>query len=79
MVVMRANRHEEAVVAYRQSLPYRPNYYPTSLNLGYALRGGGRVAEAAAAAEQAARMAPHDHVPRYELSQLGRGLVGARA
>ena len=60
-------------MAYRQSLRYRPNYFPTFLNLGYALKDGGRVAEAAAAWEQAARLAPHDPVPRYELSQIGRG------
>ena len=63
---MRGQRHEEAVVAYRQSLRYRPNYGPTFLNLGYALKDSGRLAEAAAAWEQAARLAPHDPVPRYE-------------
>jgi tetratricopeptide (TPR) repeat protein len=76
---MRRGRHEEAVVCYRQSLRYRPNYYLTFLNLGYALKDGGRVAEAAAAWEQAARLAPNDPVPRYELSRLGRGLVGLRS
>ena len=31
---MRSGRHEEAIVAYRQSLRYRPNYAATYLNLG---------------------------------------------
>jgi O-antigen biosynthesis protein len=79
VVLMRSGRHEEAVVEYRQSLRYRPNYFPTFLNLGYALKDGGRLAEAAAAWEQAARLAPHDPVPRYELSQIGRGVVGVRS
>jgi O-antigen biosynthesis protein len=36
---MRSRRHDEAVVAYGQSLRYRPNYPATYLNLGYALQG----------------------------------------
>ena len=53
IVLMRSGRHDEAVVAYRQSLRYRPNYGPTFMNLGYALKDSGRLAEAAAAWEQA--------------------------
>jgi tetratricopeptide (TPR) repeat protein len=44
---MRSGRHEEAVQVYRQSLRYRPNYAATYLNLGYALKDGGRIDEAA--------------------------------
>ena len=58
------------MVAYRQSLRYRPNYGPTFMNLGYALKDSGRLAEAAAAWEQAARLAPNDPGPRRELSRL---------
>ena len=76
-VFMRSQRHEEAVVAYRQSLRFRPNYFPTFLSLGYAFKDGGRLAEAATAWEQAARLAPHDPTPRYELSRLGRALTCA--
>jgi tetratricopeptide (TPR) repeat protein len=79
VVLMRCGRHEEAVVAYRQSLRYRPNYYPTFLNLGYALKDGGRLTEAATAWEQAARLEPNDPVPRRELSQIRRGVVGVRS
>jgi Flp pilus assembly protein TadD len=71
IVLMRSRRHNDAVVAYRQSLRYRPNYGPTFMNLGYALKDSGRLAEAAAAWEQAARLAPNDPAPRQELSQLG--------
>ena len=69
---MRCGRPDEAVVAYRQSLRYRPNYVPTYLNLGYAFKDSDRLAEAAAVWEQAARLAPHDPAPRQELSRLGR-------
>jgi cytochrome c-type biogenesis protein CcmH/NrfG len=69
---MRSARHDEAVVAYRQSLRYRPNYAATYLNLGYALKDSGRLEEAAAAWEQAARLAPYNPAPRQELSRLGR-------
>lgn len=53
---MRSKRHEDAVVAYRQSLRYRTNHAATCLNLGYALKDSGRIEEAAAAWEQAARL-----------------------
>jgi hypothetical protein len=65
-------RHDEAVVAYRQSLRYRPIYAATYLNLGYALKDSGRLEEAAAAWEQTARLAPYNPAPRQELSRLGR-------
>ena len=48
VVLMRSGRHHEAVVAYRQSLRFRPNYGPTFMNLGYALKDSGRLAEAKA-------------------------------
>ena len=50
---MRSKRHDEAVVAYRQALRYRPNYVPTYLNLANAFKESGRLAEAAAVWEQA--------------------------
>jgi tetratricopeptide (TPR) repeat protein len=75
---MRSQRHDEAVVAYRQSLRFRPNYGPTFLNLGYALKDSGRLAEAAAAWEQAARLAPNDPAPRLELSRLRRTVAHAQ-
>jgi hypothetical protein len=46
------NRHEEAVVAYRQSLRYRPSFWPTFFNLSYALTDGDRLTEAKAACER---------------------------
>jgi tetratricopeptide (TPR) repeat protein len=69
---MRSKRNDEAVIAYRQSLRYRPNYAATYLNLGYALKDSGRNEEAAAAWEHAARLVPHDPAPRHELERLGR-------
>jgi Flp pilus assembly protein TadD len=39
--------------------------------VGYALKDTGRLAEAAAAWEQAARLAPDDPAPRHELGGLG--------
>ncbi len=70
---MRTQRHDEAVVAYRQSLSYRPNYASTYPNLGYALKDSGRLAEASWSWEQAARLVQHDPATRQELSRLGRG------
>ena len=52
-LLMRCQRHDEAVVAYRQSLRYRPNYVATYQYLGYVLKDSGRLAEAAAVWEQA--------------------------
>jgi tetratricopeptide (TPR) repeat protein len=71
-LLMRSKRHDEAVIAYRQSLRYRPNYAATYLNLGYALKDSGRNEEAAAAWEHAARLLPHDPAPRQELSRLAQ-------
>jgi hypothetical protein len=47
--------NEEAVVAYRQSLRYRPNFYPAFFNLGFALTDGDRLFEARDVWEHAAR------------------------
>jgi cytochrome c-type biogenesis protein CcmH/NrfG len=73
---MRPN--EEAVVAYRQSLRYRPNYFQTLFCLGYALKDGKRYAEAKAAWEHAARLAPHEPGPKYELARLADMVAGVR-
>ena len=78
VVLMRNKRHEEAVIAYRQSLRYRPNYFPTFFTLGFALTDGGRLTEARAAWEQAARLAPSDPGPRRELARLARLAAGDR-
>jgi tetratricopeptide (TPR) repeat protein len=71
---MRSGRHDEAVVAYRQSLRYRPNYPATYLNLGYALKDCGRLEAAAGAWELATRLAPQSPAPRQGLSRLGRAV-----
>ncbi len=78
VVLMRNKRHEEAVVAYRQSLRYRPNYGPTFFNLSYALADGDPLTEARAACEQAARLLPNDPGPRSELARLARMGAGVR-
>jgi cytochrome c-type biogenesis protein CcmH/NrfG len=53
-LLMRCQRHDEAVVAYRQALRYRPNYVPTYHQyLAHVLKESGRLAEAAAVWEQA--------------------------
>ena len=72
VLLMKAQRHAEAVEEYRESLRHRPNYAGTYLNLGYALKDGGRLDEAAAAWEQASRLAPSDLAAREELARLGR-------
>ena len=72
VVLMRNGRHEEAVVAYRQSLRYRPNFGPTFFNLSYALTDGKRLTEARAACEQAVRLLPNDPGPRRELARIAR-------
>jgi protein O-GlcNAc transferase len=69
---MKARRLDEAVEAYQASLRYRPNYAGTYLNLGYALRDSGRVAEAVTAWEQALRLAPNDRTAREELGRLAK-------
>ena len=52
-LLMRCQRHDEAVAAYRQALRYRPNYVPTYQYLAHVLKECGRLAEAAAVWEQA--------------------------
>jgi tetratricopeptide (TPR) repeat protein len=74
-VFMRCQRHDEAVVGYRQALRHRPNYAATYLNLGYALKDSGRIQEATAAWEQAARLAPHDPALREERGRLRRPVM----
>ncbi len=76
VVLMRNKRHEEAVVVYRQSLRYRPNFWPTYFNLSYALTDGKRLTEARAACEQAARLAPNEPGPRRELARIARLAAG---
>ena len=72
-----AGQPDEAVVAYRQSLRYRPNYVPTYLNLGYAFKDSDRLAEAAAVWEQAARLAHNTGTAaRAEPAGAGFGLEG---
>ncbi len=78
VVLMRNKRHEEAVVVYRQSLRYRPNYGPTFFNLSYALTDGKRLTEARAACEQAVRLLPNDPGPRRELARIARMIAGVR-
>jgi len=69
--LMRSNRRDEAIAAYRQSLRYRTNHALTYQLLGIALQESGRFEEAAAAWGQAARVAPKQQAPRRELRQLG--------
>ena len=63
-------RYDEAACAYRQSLRYRTNHPATYLNLGSALKDGGRISEAVAAWEQALRVAPGDPVISAELARV---------
>jgi tetratricopeptide (TPR) repeat protein len=71
-VLMKARRHEEAILAYRESLRHRPNYAGTYLDPGFALKDAGRFDEAAMSWEQAKRLAPNHAAAEQELIALGR-------
>ena len=77
-MLLRTQRYDEAVQAYRSRSDSGPNHPATYLNLGCALKDSGRMEEAVTAWEQALRLAPGDPMVRAELARVGRraSLVG---
>jgi Flp pilus assembly protein TadD len=69
---MRTRRFDEAVRVYHEALRFRPNFAPTYLNLGYALKDCGLLDEARADWQQVLRLAPGDPTALHELSRAGQ-------
>jgi cytochrome c-type biogenesis protein CcmH/NrfG len=69
MVYQRSGPPREALEAYRQALQWRPDWPPTYLQLGYALRDCGLAAEAIAAWEHALRLDPGNAAARELLAR----------
>jgi Flp pilus assembly protein TadD len=46
-LLLRSKRFKDATIAFREALQLRPDNLATHLHLGYALKGNGRIAEAA--------------------------------